>query len=211
MQIEELIAVKVTLTAIPCFFSQFAIELLAVRYFAARGKRFFVAKDDGVSIFMGLFSVVKWRGGVLDGRHVVLGALSNYGATAHLCHFGNLLCQMTCAIFRVITVNRTSLPLALGNAYYSPFKPTLFSGGCVAAGLDQAFVNDLTKSAIVGIGFVFDPQQLFSAKRGLSILPAHRDKIDKMPRWFVLSSTRHRITVHHGKIRNIWTPITQVR
>ena len=56
MQIEELIAVKVTLTAIPVFFLAIAIELVAVKFFAQRGS--LNAKDDGVSIFMGLFSVI---------------------------------------------------------------------------------------------------------------------------------------------------------
>jgi hypothetical protein len=37
MQIEELIAVKVTLTAIPVFFLAIAIELVAVKFFAQRG------------------------------------------------------------------------------------------------------------------------------------------------------------------------------
>ena len=56
MQIEELIAVKVTLTAIPVFFLAIAIELIVVKFFAKSGS--LNAKDDGVSIFMGLFSVI---------------------------------------------------------------------------------------------------------------------------------------------------------
>ena len=56
MQVEELIAVKVTLTAIPVFFLAIAIELMVVKFFAKSGS--LNAKDDGVSIFMGLFSVI---------------------------------------------------------------------------------------------------------------------------------------------------------
>ena len=56
MSVNEIITIKVTLTAIPVFFLAIALEILAVRFLRQRGS--LNAKDDSVSIFMGLFSVV---------------------------------------------------------------------------------------------------------------------------------------------------------
>ncbi|MEC8578886.1 MAG: hypothetical protein VXY41_05715, partial [Pseudomonadota bacterium] len=56
MDVSNIITTPVILSAIPVFFLFIIAEIIAVRYFNQRGSLH--AKDDSVSIFMGLFSVL---------------------------------------------------------------------------------------------------------------------------------------------------------
>ena len=56
MDVSNIITTPVILSAIPVFFLFIFAEIIAVRYFNQRGSLH--AKDDSVSIFMGLFSVL---------------------------------------------------------------------------------------------------------------------------------------------------------
>ena len=56
MYLEALVSSKITVLAIPVFFAAIAMETIAVRVFKARGSM--DTKDDLVSIFLGLMSVV---------------------------------------------------------------------------------------------------------------------------------------------------------
>ena len=60
----DIITTPVILTAIPVFFLFIFAEILAVRYFNRRSGLH--AKDDSVSIFMGLFSVLTNGVGLFD-------------------------------------------------------------------------------------------------------------------------------------------------
>jgi len=56
VNLDNLINAKVTLIAIPFFFLAILIEIIFVKFFKANGS--IDAKDNSVSIFMGLMSVV---------------------------------------------------------------------------------------------------------------------------------------------------------
>ena len=119
MDVSNIISTPVILSAIPVFFLFIFAEIIAVRYFNQRGSLH--AKDDSVSIFMGLFSV-----------------LTN-GAAAFL----------TLGMLVWAQQFRASVSLAMGHAYHSSFEPAYFVRGRIAAGVDQTFYwnNDFKSAA----------------------------------------------------------------
>lgn len=200
MQIEELIAVKVTLTAIPVFFLAIAIELLAVRYFGSRGS--LNAKDDGVSIFMGLFSVVT-NGAAAFLTIGMLYWAQNYQITVLPLTFATLVACFVIDDLRYYLhhriAHRCRWPWAMHIIHHSSQRFSL------AVALRQGWTKHFTGTTVLKVPLVlvgFDPLMVVfcGALNAVYQFFLHTETVDKMPRWFeAIFNTPSHHRVHHGK------------
>ena len=200
MDIQQLISVKVTLTAIPVFFIAIAIEVLAVKFFAARGT--LNAKDDGVSIFMGLFSVIT-NGAAAFLTVGMLYWAQNYQITVLPL---TLTCLVACFILDDLRyylhhriAHRCRWPWAMHIIHHSSQR---FS---MAVALRQGWTKHFTGTTFLKLPLVlvgFDPLMVIfcGALNAVYQFFLHTDTVEKMPAWFeaVFNTPSHH-RVHHGK------------
>ena len=138
MDVSNIITTPVILSAIPVFFLFIFAEIIAVRYFNQRGSLH--AKDDSVSIFMGLFSVLTngaaaflTLGMLVWAQQFQIYALPLTWTTLIACFVLDDL------RYYLHPPYRASMPLAMGHAYNPSFQPAYFFRGRIAAGVDQTF------------------------------------------------------------------------
>ncbi len=200
MSVNEIITVKVTLMAIPVFFIAIALEILAVRFFRQRGS--LNAKDDGVSIFMGLFSVV------INGTAAFL----TLGMLLWAQQYQVVVLPMTFAVLVACFVlddlryylhhriaHRCRWPWAMHIIHHSSQRFSL------AVALRQGWTKHFTGTTFLKVPLVligFDPLMVIfcGALNAIYQFFLHTESIDKMPRWFeaVFNTPSHH-RVHHGK------------
>lgn len=200
MNLENIISAKVTLFALPIFFIAIFIEILAKKILNARGTLH--SKDDSVSIFMGLMSVV------------------TNGAAAFIT-LGMLLWVEQFKIFDLpltITViiacfilddlryylhhriaHRCRWPWAMHIIHHSSQRYSL------AVALRQGWTKHFTGTTVLKIPLVlvgFDPILVIfcGALNAVYQFFLHTETIHKLPKWFeaVFNTPSHH-RVHHGK------------
>ncbi len=200
MSIEELISVKVTVSFIPFFFLAIALELLAIRFLKRRGNLH--AKDDGVSIFMGLFSVVA-NGAAAFLTVGLLYWAKTYQITALPLTVGTLVACFILDDLRFYLhhriAHRCRWPWAMHVVHHSSQR---FS---FAVALRQGWTKHFTGTMLLKIPLVligFDPLMVIfcGAVNAIYQFFLHTETIDKMPSWFeaVFNTPSHH-RVHHGK------------
>ncbi|MEN9018027.1 MAG: sterol desaturase family protein [Hellea sp.] len=200
MNLENIISAKVTLFALPIFFIAIFIEILAKKILNAHGTLH--SKDDSVSIFMGLMSVV------------------TNGAAAFIT-LGMLLWVEQFKIFDLpltITViiacfilddlryylhhriaHRCRWPWAMHIIHHSSQRYSL------AVALRQGWTKHFTGTTVLKIPLVlvgFDPILVIfcGALNAVYQFFLHTETIHKLPKWFeaVFNTPSHH-RVHHGK------------
>lgn len=200
MTVEDLISVKITLVFIPVFFLSIALELIAVRYFGRRGS--INAKDDSVSIFMGLFSVVA-NGAAAFLTVAMLFWAQRYQITALPLTVSTLVACFILDDLRFYLhhriAHRCRWPWAMHMIHHSSQR---FS---MAVALRQGWTKHFTGTTVLKIPLVligFDPLMVIfcGALNAIYQFFLHTETIDKMPRWFeaVFNTPSHH-RVHHGK------------
>ena len=175
---KRLIAVKVTLTAIPVFFLAIAIELMVVKFFAKSGS--LNAKDDGVSIFMGLFSVITNGAAVFDGWHALLGGILPLSFATLVACF--VLDDLRYYVHHRIA-HRCRWPWAMHIIHHSSQR---FS---FAVALRKGWTKHFTGTTVLKVPLVlvgFDPLMVIfcGALNAVYQFFLHTETVDKMPRWF---------------------------
>tara|TARA_B110000971_G_scaffold221429_1_gene268506 strand:+ start:2124 stop:3053 length:930 start_codon:yes stop_codon:yes gene_type:complete len=200
MSVNEIITVKVTLMAIPVFFLAIALEILAVRFLRQRGS--LNAKDDGVSIFMGLFSVV------INGTaaFLTLGMLlwaQQYQVVVLPITFAVLVACFVLDDLRYYLhhriAHRCRWPWAMHIIHHSSQRFSL------AVALRQGWTKHFTGTTFLKVPLVligFDPLMVIfcGALNAIYQFFLHTETIDKMPRWFEATfNTPSHHRVHHGK------------
>ena len=200
MSVNEIITVKATLMAIPVFFLAIAVEILAVRFLRQRGS--LNAKDDGVSIFMGLFSVV------INGTAAFL----TLGMLLWAQQYQVVVLPMTFAVLVACFVlddlryylhhriaHRCRWPWAMHIIHHSSQRFSL------AVALRQGWTKHFTGTTFLKVPLVligFDPLMVIfcGALNAIYQFFLHTETIDKMPRWFEATfNTPSHHRVHHGK------------
>ncbi len=200
MTVEDLISVKITLIFIPVFFLSIALELIAVRYFARRGS--INAKDDSVSIFMGLFSVVA-NGAAAFITVAMLYWAQRYQITALPLTVSSLVACFILDDLRYYlhhrVAHRCRWPWAMHIIHHSSQR---FS---MAVALRQGWTKHFTGTTVLKVPLVligFDPLMVIfcGAVNAIYQFFLHTETVDKMPRWFeaVFNTPSHH-RVHHGK------------
>ncbi|MGB0905919.1 MAG: sterol desaturase family protein [Maricaulaceae bacterium] len=200
MALEEIISVKVTLLAIPFFFAAILVEVLCVRFLRAKGSLH--AKDDLVSIFMGLGSVAANAvaafitvGALLWAKQFQLYVIPLTLWSLALCFLLDDLryylhhriahrCRWVWAMHIVHhSSQRFSMAVALRQGWTKHFTGTMF-----------------LKIPLVLIGF--DPILVIfcGAVNAIYQFFLHTETVHKLPRWYeaVFNTPSHH-RVHHGK------------
>lgn len=198
--LEQLIQSKVTANFVPYFLLAIAIEMVVIRVFAVKGTK--DLKDDGVSVFMGLMSVI--TNGLTAFLTVsVLFWAAQYGlfdipitvTALLLCFFIDDLryylhhriahrCRWVWAMHYIHhSSNRYSLAVALRQGWTKHFTGTM-----------------MLKLPIVLLGF--DPFMVIfcGAVNAIYQFFLHTESIGKLPRWFeFIFNTPSHHRVHHGR------------
>ncbi|MEM7277638.1 MAG: sterol desaturase family protein [Pseudomonadota bacterium] len=200
MTIEELLTVKITLWAIPVFFLAIFGEILAVRYLNTRGSLH--AKDDAVSIFMGLFSVV--ANGAF--AFLTLGMLLWFEQF----QFYDLgLSWWTFALCFILDDLRYYLHHRIAHRCRWPWAMHLIHHSSqrfsMAVALRQGWTKHFTGTTVLKIPLVligFDPLLVIfcGALNAIYQFFLHTEGVHKLPRWYeaVFNTPSHH-RVHHGK------------
>lgn len=198
--IEQIVAAKITLYAIPVFFAAILVETLAVKFFRARGKM--DARDDGVSIFLGLMSVVT------NGATAFLTVGMLFWASAYSVASIPITVLSVVACFVLDDLryylhhrmaHRIRWPWAMHVTHHSSTNFNL------AVALRQGWTKHFSGTTFLKIPLVligFDPVVVIfcGALNAIYQFFLHTETIDKMPRWFeaVFNTPSHH-RVHHGK------------
>lgn len=200
MSVNEIITIKVTLTAIPVFFLAIALEILAVRFLRQRGS--LNAKDDSVSIFMGLFSVVTNGAAAFLTLGLLLWA-QQYQMTVLPMTFAVLVACFVLDDLRYYVhhriAHRCRWPWAMHIIHHSSQRFSL------AVALRQGWTKHFTGTTFLKVPLVligFDPLMVIfcGALNAVYQFFLHTESVDKMPRWFeAIFNTPSHHRVHHGK------------
>lgn len=200
MNLEALISSKITLYAIPVFFAAIAIETIAVRVFKARGSM--DAKDDFVSIFLGLMSVVT-NGAVAFLTVGMLFWAAQYRiATIPLTIVSVIACFVIDDLRYYLhhrIAHRIRWPWAMHVTHHSS---THFD---FAVALRQGWTKHFSGTTFLKIPLVligFDPVLVLfcGALNAIYQFFLHTETIDKLPRWYeAIFNTPSHHRVHHGK------------
>lgn len=200
MDIQQIISAPVFLIAIPVFFLFIAIELVAVRYFKAQGSLH--AKDDTVSISMGLISVPANAAAAFLTVAMLYWA-QNYQVTALPISIATLVVCFVLDDLRYYLhhriAHRCRWPWAMHVIHHSSQR---FS---FAVALRQGWTKHFTGTTLLKVPLVligFDPLMVIfcGAINAVYQFFLHTETVDKMPRWFeaVFNTPSHH-RVHHGK------------
>jgi sterol desaturase/sphingolipid hydroxylase (fatty acid hydroxylase superfamily) len=200
MSVNEIITIKVTLTAIPVFFLAIGLEILAVRFLRQRGS--LNAKDDAVSIFMGLFSVLTNGAAAFLTLGMLLWA-QQYQLTVLPMTFAVLVACFVLDDLRYYVhhriAHRCRWPWAMHIIHHSSQRFSL------AVALRQGWTKHFTGTTFLKIPLVligFDPLMVIfcGALNAVYQFFLHTESVDKMPRWFeAIFNTPSHHRVHHGK------------
>lgn len=200
MKIEEIITIKITLFAIPVFFLAIFLEILCVRFFKTRGSLH--AKDDSVSIFMGLFSVVANGAFAFLTLGLLLWAKKFQVYALPLTIWTFILCFVVDDLRYYLhhrIAHRVRWPWAMHLIHHSSQR---FS---MAVALRQGWTKHFTGTTLLKVPLVlvgFDPLMVIfvGALNAIYQFFLHTEGVHKLPRWFeaVFNTPSHH-RVHHGK------------
>ncbi len=200
MELESIISAKVTVLAIPVFFAAIFVEVMCVRFLKTKGSLH--AKDDLVSIFMGLGSVAA----------NALAAFITIGALLWAAQFQFYTIPLT--IWTIVAcfllddfryylhhriAHRCRWVWAMHIVHHSSQR---FS---MAVALRQGWTKHFTGTMFLKIPLVligFDPVLVIfcGAMNAIYQFFLHTESVHKLPRWFeaVFNTPSHH-RVHHGK------------
>ncbi|MDW3098505.1 MAG: sterol desaturase family protein [Alphaproteobacteria bacterium] len=200
MVLEDIVASKVTLYAIPVFFAAIAIEMVLVRIFGTRVEM--DGRDDAVSIFLGLASTVT------NGASAFLTVAMLFWAAQYQLVAIPLSVASVVACFLLDDLryylhhriaHRCRWPWAMHVTHHSS---THFN---LAVALRQGWTKHFSGTTFLKIPLVligFDPLVVIfcGALNAIYQFFLHTQTIDKLPAWFeaVFNTPSHH-RVHHGK------------
>lgn len=200
MVLEDIVASKVTLYAIPVFFAAIAIEMVLVRIFGTRVEM--DGRDDAVSIFLGLASTVT------NGASAFLTVAMLFWAAQYQLVAIPLTVASVVACFLLDDLryylhhriaHRCRWPWAMHVTHHSS---THFN---LAVALRQGWTKHFSGTTFLKIPLVligFDPLVVIfcGALNAIYQFFLHTQTIDKLPAWFeaVFNTPSHH-RVHHGK------------
>jgi sterol desaturase/sphingolipid hydroxylase (fatty acid hydroxylase superfamily) len=200
MVLEDIVASKVTLYAIPVFFVAIAIEMVLVRIFGTRVEM--DGRDDAVSIFLGLASTVT------NGASAFLTVAMLFWAAQYQLVAIPLTVASVVACFLLDDLryyfhhriaHRCRWPWAMHVTHHSS---THFN---LAVALRQGWTKHFSGTTFLKIPLVligFDPLVVIfcGALNAIYQFFLHTQTIDKLPAWFeaVFNTPSHH-RVHHGK------------
>lgn len=200
MVLEDIVASKVTLYALPVFFAAIAIEMVIVRIFGTRVEM--DGKDDAVSIFLGLASTLT------NGASAFLTVAMLFWAAQYQLVAIPLTVASVVACFLLDDLryylhhriaHRCRWPWAMHVTHHSS---THFN---LAVALRQGWTKHFSGTTFLKIPLVligFDPLVVIfcGALNAIYQFFLHTQTIDKLPAWFeaVFNTPSHH-RVHHGK------------
>lgn len=200
MALEEIISVKVTLLAIPFFFAAILVEVLCVRFLRAKGSLH--AKDDLVSIFMGLGSVAANAVAAFITVGALLWAKQFQVYVIPLTLWSLALCFVLDDLRYYLhhrIAHRCRWVWAMHIVHHSSQR---FS---MAVALRQGWTKHFTGTMFLKIPLVligFDPILVIfcGAVNAIYQFFLHTETVYKLPRWYeaVFNTPSHH-RVHHGK------------
>lgn len=200
MALEDIITAKVTLLALPVFFGSIAIEILAKKFFKARGTLH--AVDDSVSIFMGLMSVVTNGAAAFITVGLLLWAEQFQIYAFPLTIWTVLACFIVDDLRYYLhhrIAHRCRWPWAMHIIHHSSQRYSL------AVALRQGWTKHFTGTTLLKVPLVlmgFDPVLVIfcGALNAVYQFFLHTESIHKLPRWYeAIFNTPSHHRVHHGK------------
>ena len=200
MNLENIKSAKVTLFALPIFFIAIFIEILAKKILNARGTLH--SKDDSVSIFMGLMSVVTNGAAAFITLGMLLWAeqfkIFDLPLTITVIIACFILDDLRYYLHHRIA-HRCRWPWAMHIIHHSSQRYSL------AVALRQGWTKHFTGTTVLKIPLVlvgFDPILVIfcGALNAVYQFFLHTETIHKLPKWFeaVFNTPSHH-RVHHGK------------
>ena len=200
MNLENIISAKVTLFALPIFFIAIFIEILAKKILNAHGTLH--SKDDSVSIFMGLMSVVTNGAAAFITLGMLLWAeqfkIFDLPLTITVIIACFILDDLRYYLHHRIA-HRCRWPWAMHIIHHSSQRYSL------AVALRQGWTKHFTGTTVLKIPLVlvgFDPILVIfcGALNAVYQFFLHTETIHKLPKWFeaVFNTPSHH-RVHHGK------------
>ena len=200
MVLEDIVASKVTLYAIPVFFAAIAIEMVLVRIFGTRVEM--DGRDDAVSIFLGLASTVT-NGASAFPTVAMLFWAAQYQLVAIPLTVASVVACFLLDDLRYYLhhriAHRCRWPWAMHVTHHSS---THFN---LAVALRQGWTKHFSGTTFLKIPLVligFDPLVVIfcGALNAIYQFFLHTQTIDKLPAWFeaVFNTPSHH-RVHHGK------------
>lgn len=200
MGLEDIISAKVTLLALPIFFISIAIEIIAKRFFKARGSLHSV--DDSVSIFMGLMSVVTNGAAAFITVGLLLWTAQFQLFTLPLTLWTILACFILDDLRYYLhhrIAHRCRWPWAMHIIHHSSQRYSL------AVALRQGWTKHFTGTTLLKVPLVligFDPVLVIfcGALNAIYQFFLHTESVHKLPRWYeAIFNTPSHHRVHHGK------------
>ena len=199
MSVEQLVSLPVLLMVIPIFFASIALEIIAVAYFKQRGSLH--AKDDSVSIFMGLFSVVSNGSAAFLTLAMLVWAQQYQIMSLPMTWTALIACFVLDDLRYYVQhriAHRVRWPWAMHVIHHSSQRFSL------AVALRQGWTKHFTGTTFLKIPLVligFDPIMVIfcGAVNAIYQFFLHTETVDKLPRWFeaVFNTPSHH-RVHHG-------------
>jgi len=200
MVLEDIVASQVTLYAIPFFFAAIALEMVAVRFRKTRVAM--DGKDDAVSIFLGLTSVVT-NGAAAFLTVAMLFWAAQYQLVAIPLTVGTVVACFVLDDLRFYLhhriAHRCRWPWAMHVTHHSSTHYNL------AIALRQGWTKHFTGTTLLKVPLVlvgFDPLVVIfcGALNAVYQFFLHTQTINKLPAWFeaVFNTPSHH-RVHHAK------------
>lgn len=200
MVLEDIVASKVTLYAIPVFFAAIAIEMVLVRIFGTRVEM--DGRDDAVSIFLGLASTVTNGASAFLTVAMLIWAAQYQLVAIPLTVASVVACFLLDDLRYYLhhrIAHRCRWPWAMHVTHHSS---THFN---LAVALRQGWTKHFSGTTFLKIPLVligFDPLVVIfcGALNAIYQFFLHTQTIDKLPDWFeaVFNTPSHH-RVHHGK------------
>ena len=183
MVLEDIVASKITLLAVPVFFIAIILETIAVRVFKARGSM--DAKDDLVSIFLGLMSIVTNGATAFLSVGMLFWAAQYRVATIPLSVLSIVACFVLDDLRYYVhhrMAHRIRWPWAMHVTHHSS---THFD---FAVALRQGWTKHFSGTTFLKIPLVligFDPVLVLfcGALNAIYQFFLHTETIDKLPKW----------------------------
>ncbi len=200
MLLEDIVASKVTLIAIPFFFGAIFLETLAIKVFKVPGD--LDMKDDGTSIFLGLFSVITNGASAFLTLGLLLWAAQYRIADIPLTLSAIILCFILDDLRYYLhhrMAHRIRWPWAMHVTHHSS---THFN---LAVALRQGWTKHFTGTTLLKVPLVligFDPVLVVfcGALNAVYQFFLHTELVGKLHPWIeaVFNTPSHH-RVHHGK------------
>ena len=200
MLLEDIVASKVTLIAIPFFFGAIFLETLAIKVFKVPGD--LDMKDDGTSIFLGLFSVITNGASAFLTLGLLLWAAQYRIADIPLTLSAIILCFILDDLRYYLhhrMAHRIRWPWAMHVTHHSS---THFN---LAVALRQGWTKHFTGTTLLKVPLVligFDPVLVVfcGALNAVYQFFLHTELVGKLHPWIeAIFNTPSHHRVHHGK------------